>query len=162
MHPQGVALRWSSSSRGCWAVETLAQQVARRYQVLLCPAKACSCTLLQLWSLIAANLPQIKQLCPYQGVLPAPYPPTLLTCSQADLRVPYWGPLKHAARLRAVAAAHASSSGGGSRGRQCGPILLLPDGQSGHFVHERDLYTTKAEQYAFLIEAVEGRLQPAS
>ncbi len=93
---------------------------------------------------------------------PAPYPPTLLTCSQADLRVPYWGPLKHAARLRAAAAQHASSGGGGGSRRRCGPILLLPDGQSGHYVHERDLYTTKAEQYAFLLAAIEGRLQPAS
>lgn len=95
---------------------------------------------------------------------PAPYPPTLLTCSQADLRVPYWGPLKHAARLRAAAAQHASGSGSsnGSGRQQHGPILLLPDGQAGHFVHERDLYTTKAEQYAFLLEAVEGRLRPVS
>ena len=92
---------------------------------------------------------------------PAPYPPTLLTCSQADLRVPYWGPLKHASRLRAAAAQHASSGGsGGGRGR--GPILLLPDEQAGHFVHERDLYATKAEQYAFLVAAVEGRLSQPS
>lgn len=98
---------------------------------------------------------QIRAVCPYQGVRPAPYPPTLLTCSQADLRVPFWGPLKHAARMRAAAAEHAA--GGGGRG----PILLLPDAQDGHFIHERDLLQTKAEQYAFLAAALEGRLAGA-
>lgn len=108
---------------------------------------------------------QIQQLCPYQNVRPAAYPPTLLTCSQADLRVPFWGPLKHAARLRAAIAQHAGSSGGSSgssqqrpeeeRRQRGGPILLLPDGQAGHSVHERDLLETKAQQYAFLSSALE-------
>lgn len=96
----------------------------------------------------------MRQLCPYQNVRPAAYPPTLLTCSQSDLRVPFWGPLKHAARLRAAAARHAGAGGGDG---QRGPILLLPDAQAGHFVHERDLYTTKARQYAFLVAALEER-----
>lgn len=82
----------------------------------------------------------------------AAYPPVLLTCSQQDMRVPYWGPLKFAARLQAAARE-------GQAGRvQGGPILLLPDGQAGHFVHERDLFQTKAQQYAFLVTAIEGRL----
>lgn len=91
--------------------------------------------------------------------------------------MPFWGPLKHAARLRAAISHHANhgssgSSSGGSSGssgrgdhsgkqqqrRQAGPILLLPDGQAGHFVHERDLYETKAAQYAFLAAALEGTL----
>lgn len=97
------------------------------------------------------------------------YPPTLLTCSQADVRVPFWGPLKYVARLRAATApaddeATAQRGSGaarqqqGQRRRRGGPILLLPDAQAGHFVHERDLAETKAEQYAFLVAAVEGRL----
>ncbi|EFN57461.1 hypothetical protein CHLNCDRAFT_51004 [Chlorella variabilis] len=95
---------------------------------------------------------QIRALCPYQTVRQAAYPPVLLTCSQQDMRVPYWGPLKFAARLQAAARE-------GQAGRvQGGPILLLPDGQAGHFVHERDLFQTKAQQYAFLVTAIEGRL----
>ena len=48
---------------------------------------------------------QIGRLCPYQAVRPGMrYPPTLLTCSQADVRVPFWGPLKYVARLRAATA----------------------------------------------------------
>lgn len=101
----------------------------------------------------------MRRICPYQGVRPARYPPTLLTCSQNDQRVPFWGPLKHAARLRAAVEAHA---GGGQQGsRRGGPILLLPDGQAGHFVHQRDLYETKAQQYAWLAAALQGERSPA-
>jgi oligopeptidase B len=103
---------------------------------------------------------QIRQLCPYQTApAAASLPPVLLTCSQQDLRVPFWGPLKYAARLRAAAAAAGSAqqpcSGAAAASRR-GPILLLPDGQAGHFVHERDLLHTSARQYAFLVGEVEG------
>ena len=115
---------------------------------------------------------QVRAVCPYQGVRPAAYPPTLLTCSQADLRVPFWGPLKFVARVRAAVAAHAPpaslggdaassgdavASGGGASTRHGdrGPILLRPDGQAGHFVHDRDLHATKAEHYAFLAVALD-------
>lgn len=120
----------------------------------------------------------MRRLCPYQGVHPAPYPPTLLTCSEADLRVPFWGPLKYAARLRAAVAQHsAAPQQGGSGGagaadstgaalsqqwRRGGPVLLLPDdgeGGGGHFVHERDLLEARAQRYAFLAAALEGGLQ---
>lgn len=107
---------------------------------------------------------QIRRVCPYQNVSPAAsYPPTLLTCSQSDLRVPFWGPLKHAARLRgsiaaAAAAATMQQEGGGRSG---GPILLLPDEHAGHFVHERDRFAAKAQQYAFLAAALGGQLPNA-
>ena len=98
---------------------------------------------------------QIQRLCPYHNApAAASLPPVLLTCSQQDMRVPFWGPLKYAARLRAAAAAGAQQPGAAAS-RQ-GPILLLPDGQTGHFVHERDLLHTSAQQYAFLVGAVEG------
>ncbi|KAL4425735.1 hypothetical protein ABPG75_009751 [Micractinium tetrahymenae] len=103
---------------------------------------------------------QIRRVCPYQNVRPAAaYPPTLLTCSLSDLRVPFWGPLKHAARLRgSIAAAAAAAGQRRGQDRPGGPILLLPDEQTGHFVHERERFTAKAQQYAFLEAAVEGRL----
>jgi protease II len=107
-------------------------------------------------------------MCPYQTApAAASLPPVLLTCSQQDMRVPFWGPLKYAARLRAAAAAagiaqqlgdgaRGSDSGSGAAASRQGRILLLPDGHAGHFVHERDLLHTSARQYAFLVGAVEG------
>jgi protease II len=40
-------------------------------------------------------------VCPYRNVPPAaPIPPTIITVARDDARVPLWGPLKWAARLR--------------------------------------------------------------
>jgi protease II len=104
---------------------------------------------------------QIASFCPYQAIRPASFPPTLLTCSQDDLRVPFWGPLKFAARMRAAQRQHCSQhphSGQPGGYNSGGPILLLPDAMQGHFVHERDMLHTKAAQYAFLMSALERTL----
>lgn len=88
---------------------------------------------------------QLRRSCPYQGVTPGrPLPPIMLTCSQSDRRVPFWGPLKYAARVRA-----AGSAGGGG-----GTVLVAADEHEGHFVGERERYEFKAMQYAFLITAM--------
>lgn len=84
---------------------------------------------------------QLRRLCPYQSLHPAAYPPTLLTCSQSDGRVPFWGPLKFAARLR-----------GAQRG--AAPVLLLPDAHEGHFAAEAERLRLKALHYAFLLKAL--------
>jgi oligopeptidase B len=86
---------------------------------------------------------QVRAVCPYQNVQPAVYPAMLVSCSQADARVPAWGPAKYVARVRAA------QSG---RGR----VLLCPDEHEGHFVHERQRYSWKALQYAFLIEEMQA------
>lgn len=116
---------------------------------------SCLCAAVRLCRCVAHSVScclQLQAICPYHNVRPASFPPMLLTCSQQDARVPFWGPLKYAARLRA-----ATTAAPGNSSRRCsGPILLLPDAQMGHFVHERDLYATKAQQHAFLISALEG------
>jgi protease II len=84
---------------------------------------------------------QLRSLCPYQNIHPAAYPATLVTCSQTDSRVPFWGPLKYTAKLRAA-----------QLGK--GPVLLLPDSHDGHFAHESDRLRLKALHYAFLLKAL--------
>jgi protease II len=77
----------------------------------------------------------------------------LLTCSQLDLRVPFWGPLKYAALVRAAAAEAPQQD----QQQHKGLVLLLPC-QTGHFVHEQDVFETKAQQYAFLMSAIQGEM----
>ncbi|GAB4817005.1 hypothetical protein N2152v2_004051 [Parachlorella kessleri] len=84
---------------------------------------------------------QLRQLCPYQNIHPSAYPATLVTCSQSDFRVPFWGPVKYAARLRAAQ-------------QGAGPVLLLPDAHEGHFAHESDRLKLNAMHYAFLLKAL--------
>lgn len=89
--------------------------------------------------------PQLARTCPYQNIRPgAPYPPLLATCSQSDFRVPFWGPLKYVACLRAA-----------QRGTPpLPPVLLLPDAHEGHFAHEAERFRLKALHYAFLVKAL--------
>jgi protease II len=95
-------------------------------------------------------LAALRTLCPYQNVKKgARYPPVLITCSSNDERVPVWGPLKYAARLRA-----AQTGGSGGRGA---PVLLLPDAHQGHLPEDRERLDVKSTHYAFLIKALEGK-----
>lgn len=83
---------------------------------------------------------QMQELCPYQNIEPAEYPPVLASCSVTDARVPVWGPAKWIARLRQ----HQTGS--------C-PILLLSSSNAGHFAHDADLVESCAREYAFLLGA---------
>ena len=72
---------------------------------------------------------QMRELCPYQNIKTAEYPPVLATCSMTDPHVPVWGPAKSVAKLQQ---------------RQIGPspILLLSSSDTGHYAHEADLLET--------------------
>jgi protease II len=102
-----------------------------------------------------AGFRRLRQTCPYAGLRPgAPYyPPMLLTCAQSDRRVPFWGPLKFAARVRAAAAGRAGGGGGGGGGE----VLVSVDAHEGHWAGERERHEVKAAQYAFLLAAMRGR-----
>lgn len=60
---------------------------------------------------------------PIPGPEGGAFPPTLITASSTDTRVPVWGPLKWAARARAMNQGPA-------------PILVAPDLHAGHAAHE--------------------------
>ncbi|KAK9829496.1 hypothetical protein WJX72_006207 [[Myrmecia] bisecta] len=85
----------------------------------------------------------MHQLCPYQNVRPARYPPLLVTCSQNDTRVPSWGPTKWALRVRDC-----------QQGPH--PVLLSYQTDAGHFGHEQELVYDTAQQFAFLIDALQN------
>ncbi|DBB12992.1 TPA: hypothetical protein ACH3X3_005734 [Trebouxia sp. C0006] len=91
-----------------------------------------------------AVLQQMRELCPYQNIKTAEYPPVLATCSATDPRVPVWGPAKWVAK---------------SRQHQIGPspILLLSSSDTGHYAHEADLLENSALEYAFLIDAFQKK-----
>eukprot|EP00887_Chlorella_sp_A99_P000935 scaffold5.g935.t1 len=90
---------------------------------------------------------RLAATCPYQRRLPAgPLPALFVTCSQTDMRVPFWGPLKYAAKLRAAQAA------GGGR-----PMLVAADAHGGHFAPEREHFRLKAQEYAFLVSQLEAQ-----
>jgi protease II len=86
----------------------------------------------------------MRELCPYQNIKTAEYPPVLATCSVTDPRVPVWGPAKWVAKLRQ---------------HQIGPspILLLSTSDTGHYAHEADLLENSALEYAFLIDAFQKK-----
>ena len=87
---------------------------------------------------------QMRELCPYQNIQTAEYPPVLATCSVTDPRVPVWGPAKWVAKIRQ---------------HQIGPskILLLSSSDTGHHAHEADLLENTALEYAFLIDAFQTK-----
>lgn len=102
----------------------------------------------------AEGVRHLHSICPYQGIVPGQmYPPVLVTCSQSDHRVPSWGPLKYAARLRAA-------QGGVGGGAAAGRVLVLPDAHEGHLAGDRERYDVKAAQYAFVLKAMELRDRP--
>lgn len=78
------------------------------------------------------------ELCPYQNLKSAAYPPILATCSEADVRVPAWGPAKWIAKLRA----HQKGSA---------PIMLMSNSDSGHFGHEAEMLDNAALECALLL-----------
>ena len=71
-------------------------------------------------------------------------PAVLVSVAMDDVRVPFWGPAKWVARLRA---AGSSSSEG--------PILLKVNETGGHFGIESSRVEELAEGYAFLIASLE-------
>ena len=82
------------------------------------------------------------------------YPPVLITCSSTDARVPIWGPLKFAAKLRAAQSSGITNSqgtDGRSIGLGRGSVLVYADAHEGHLADDREKYDLKAVQYAFLI-----------
>ena len=86
---------------------------------------------------------QMRELCPYQNVTNARYPPILATCSVPDSRVPVWGPAKWVAKIRHYQTASA-------------PILLLHTLDMGHFAYEADLLENCVLEYSFLLDALEN------
>lgn len=82
----------------------------------------------------------MQELCPYQNIKPAVYPPVMATCAGGDVRVPAWGPAKWVAKLR-------------EHQQGTAPIMLLSDADAGHFGHEADLLNKSALEYAFLLHA---------
>ena len=82
------------------------------------------------------------ELCPYQNIKQAKYPPVLATCAVLDSRVPVWGPAKWVAKLRE----HQTGTS---------PIMLLHTLDTGHFAHEADLLENSVQEYSFLLDAFE-------
>jgi protease II len=76
----------------------------------------------------------IKAVCPYTNVHATGYPPMFMSAARHDGRVPFWHPLKYAARIREV-----STSGA--------PVLLKIDLKGDHY---HATFDDIAEQYAFL------------
>ncbi|EFJ46651.1 hypothetical protein VOLCADRAFT_92828 [Volvox carteri f. nagariensis] len=73
---------------------------------------------------------------PYDMVesLASKTPAVIVTCSLNDPRVPYWGPAKFVARLRAAMAAEAAAAAGAGAAAAVGPVLLLTElDAGGHF-----------------------------
>ena len=91
----------------------------------------------------------LREICPYQniGKNGRKYPPVMITCSTTDERVPFWGPLKYAARLRGMSTAAESGGSGGD-------VVVLADAYQGHLPDGREAFDVKAMQYAFLIRAL--------
>lgn len=76
---------------------------------------------------------------PYEILRPQKYPATLVTTSVTDMRVPFWGPAKFCAKLRAMQ-------------EGTGPIVLHTDLDKGHF-SEAGMYGAvegAARDYVFL------------
>jgi len=85
------------------------------------------------------------------------HPPVLITCSSTDERVPIWGPLKYAAKLRAAqSSGNTNSQSDDVRrvGVGRGSVLVYADAHGGHLADDREKYDLKAVQYAFLIECI--------
>lgn len=84
---------------------------------------------------------QLSSLCPYQQLSEQNFPPILVTCSTNDARVPFWGPLKWASKVRQMQ-------------KGCAPVLLLNHEDGGHFGHDTDALHTAAAEQAFLLTAL--------
>ncbi|KAG2451935.1 hypothetical protein HYH02_003709 [Chlamydomonas schloesseri] len=80
----------------------------------------------------------------------------LLTCALHDSRVPYWGPAKFAARLRAALTERKSGGPGGGMERGLAPrvMLLTEMGAGGHFASGG--LADRAMRAAFLLQSICG------
>lgn len=93
----------------------------------------------------------LQEICPYHNLKKGlQYPPVMITCSTSDERVPYWGPLKYAARLRAA------QQGLSRHSRSKAGVLVVADAHQGHLPSERERYDIKLFQYAFLMSIIQS------
>ena len=74
------------------------------------------------------------------------YPPMFITCSSTDERVPVWGVMKYAAKVR-------HCRGGG----ESNVVWVMADAHEGHLAEDRERMDVKSMQYAFVIDAIEER-----
>jgi oligopeptidase B len=88
----------------------------------------------------------VTQLCPYTNLAPGVrYPAVLLTAGLQDTRVPWWMPVKYAAKLRqlqqtsgrsrsrSLASGDSGSEAGGSVDQGAADVLLQFDDEGSHF-----------------------------
>lgn len=85
----------------------------------------------------------VTQLCPYTNLVPGVrYPAMLLTAGLQDTRVPWWMPVKYAAKLRHLqetsrtpssSSSASSSKGGGPVAQGAADVLLQFDDEGSHF-----------------------------
>ncbi|GLI69487.1 hypothetical protein VaNZ11_014120 [Volvox africanus] len=110
---------------------------------------------------------------PYDNVekLAKKTPAIIVTCSLNDPRVPYWGPSKFVARLRAAMAAAAAAAAGpgptiSSAGSDAGgPVVLLTElGAGGHFAASgaSGRLAERAMRVAFLLGELKKGLDEAA
>ncbi|GIL74817.1 hypothetical protein Vretifemale_4623 [Volvox reticuliferus] len=111
----------------------------------------------------------IRSYSPYDNVekLASKTPAIIVTCSLNDPRVPYWGPAKFVARLRAVmaAAAAAAAANGGAGSVAGGPVVLLTELEAGgHFAASgaSGRLAERAMRVAFLLGELKKALDGAA
>lgn len=108
----------------------------------------------------------LRQICPYHGLLcndnddndsntgmeQRKYPSILICCSEDDQRVPLWGILKYAAKLRSASSISIDSIEIGDL-KKDSLVIVSPDiTYSGHLPNDAERVSTKALQYAFLLQ----------
>lgn len=89
----------------------------------------------------------MEAACPYTALKqPQRLPPTLVTLSTTDARVPYWCPLKWAARARAMS-------------RDPAPVHVAPDLHLGHGAAESERSELTVQLATWAAKAM-GLLEP--
>ena len=82
----------------------------------------------------------IQTICPYSNIVEdQKYPPLLITASATDARVPFSGPLKFAAKVRAA-----------SPGSNI--VDVMADAHAGHLPGDRERHHIKSLEYAWLLK----------
>lgn len=122
------------------------------------------------------------EICPYQNIrthATSSHPPVLVTCAADDTRVPFWGPLKYAAKLRLAGRKSEQlasqtfegesapvwekdglSGGAHVRDRSVekggASVLVQFRREGGHLGQEEDILDQQALEYALLISWMGG------
>lgn len=91
----------------------------------------------------AEVLDAMLKLCPYVNLKPGKLPAVLIRIGLDDVRVPFWGPAKYAAKLRACQQGTA-------------PVLLVAR-PGGHFADENDGFRDSSADYAFMLHVMASR-----